>query len=365
MPRSVGGHEVTSLNEGAMRALQPLLDASHARRAAGRAADPAGGSLDASAELVHLCCVMHQRLMHHRRLQQSITQDHSLSEWPPRSAQMKSNQMKSAAADTPAAPDAAAAPSAEHLHAVAQTALAAAPMAAARLLASCGYWPPLLIPAATAASSSYAASSTSPRGVAVAAVPSLRAKLRWIRAAASRGTLFLADPVCTPPSLWSQLLAALADCGDGGICGSGSEDEDEGKGNASLGNGRRGAAHTEALAGLAECSPAGNGKTGAGPDGEVPLWVDGCTLLKLALLPPPTAANVAATLGAQLEPFLRQWMAEGWPCAPLITELRAQMRNAALALCWLLEEQPTLMARAGTMLGPEILLDAVRVVALT
>ena len=37
------------------------------------------------------------------------------------------------------------------------------------------------------------------------------------------------------------------------------------------------------------------------------------------------------------------------------------MRGAAPALCWLLEQRPTLMAQLA--LGPELLLDAIRVTA--
>ena len=63
----------------------------------------------------------------------------------------------------------------------------------------------------------------------------------------------------------------------------------------------------------------------------------------------------------QLESFVRHWLAQRWPLAALLAALRQSMQRAALALCWLLEHRPALIEAAG--LGPEILLDAIRVVA--
>ena len=51
----------------------------------------------------------------------------------------------------------------------------------------------------------------------------------------------------------------------------------------------------------------------------------------------------------------------GWPTERLVRALRAHMQSASLAICWLLEHRPKLMASAA--LGPELLLDAIRVVA--
>ena len=50
-----------------------------------------------------------------------------------------------------------------------------------------------------------------------------------------------------------------------------------------------------------------------------------------------------------------------WPLQLLVETLRAHMRTAAIAMCWLLEHRPALVARAG--LGPALLLDAVRIAA--
>jgi hypothetical protein len=101
------------------------------------------------------------------------------------------------------------------------------------------------------------------------------------------------------------------------------------------------------------------------PDGATASDVaDACLLLRLALLPPPPALDAldaACALGAQLEPFVRQWLSAGWPRRPLIAALRGRMLVAAPAVCWLLEHRPALMAKAA--LGPELLLDCIRVVA--
>ena len=55
------------------------------------------------------------------------------------------------------------------------------------------------------------------------------------------------------------------------------------------------------------------------------------------------------------------WLRQRWPNGPLLQALRNQMRGASLALCWLLEQRPALAAQVA--LGPELLLDAIRVVA--
>ena len=88
---------------------------------------------------------------------------------------------------------------------------------------------------------------------------------------------------------------------------------------------------------------------------------DARTLLTLALLPPPPCADPPAAIGAQLEVFLQHWLARGWSKRPLRATLRAHMRWASHALCWLIEHRPALVAQAA--LGPELLLDAIRVAA--
>ena len=120
---------------------------------------------------------------------------------------------------------------------------------------------------------------------------------------------------------------------------------------------------SDEASGAAPCIDGSGQPSVMGADAE--LCVDVCTLLKLALLPPPAEADAAAVLGGQLEPFLRHWLAASWPHAPLVAELRTQMKSASVAICWLLEKRPTLMADAQATLGSELLLDAVRVVALT
>jgi hypothetical protein len=108
-------------------------------------------------------------------------------------------------------------------------------------------------------------------------------------------------------------------------------------------------------------------------------------LLHLAMLPPPqanssgsdvfahrvgeggrgvdegggTLGHAAYVLGAALEVFLQYWLRQLWPLDELRRALRAQLHGSALALCWLLECRPALVAQAE--LGPELLLEAIRV----
>ena len=195
----------------------------------------------------------------------------------------------------------------------AHAALLAAPVPAARTLAQCGCWQPLVLAYAAETVSAAAALGTAAAARKLTRVEGgdivevdLPTRLAWLRAAAGHGALSLAQPSLTAPSVWSRLLGMLE---------------------------RPKQRHCE----------------------------DACTLVTLALLPPPPGVSEGAALGSQLEVFLRHWLTHGWPRKPLRTTLRANMRGAAPALCWLLEQRPTLMAQAA--LGPELLLDAIRIAA--
>ena len=213
-------------------------------------------------------------------------------------------------------------------------------------------------------------------------MPSLRARRRWLREAAARGALQLAERRRTPASEWERLLRACMQedsCGRGYTSDTSSDAAD-------------GAPESDELFTLEPLTPA----AGAGLLASVATWdalegdvpnmddpfgrfpnmddpnmddpdgatasdvADACLLLRLALLPPPPL-DAACALGAQLEPFVRRWLSAGWPRQPLIAELRGRMLVAAPAVCWLLEHRPALMAKAA--LGAELLLDCIRVVA--
>ena len=260
------------------------------------------------------------------------------------------------------------------LDAAARAALASAPADAARLLAAYGCWWLVLSPRATVRLS-------------------LRTRLRWLRASAARGALRLAERRTTPPAEWVRLLRACLQedssgngytgeggGGDDGECGG---DDDGGGGGtteldrvlaAATGDGDGHGVTSGAVLGSAapfyrQGAAAGSGLMPSArivvdddPDGATAADVaDASMLLRLALLPPPPSVDASAALGAQLEPFVRQWLASGWPRKALVAELRVRMQSTAPAVCWLLEHCPALMAKAA--LGPELLLDCIRVVA--
>ena len=206
------------------------------------------------------------------------------------------------------------------LDTVASAALSSAPIAAARILASTGSWRPLLLllpPIMTI--KTRLLHPTLP-------APTLRTRLLWLRAAAAQGALSLAPPSTTTPQMWMRLLSAVEPDGSAASSEEGSSQRE-----------------------------------------------DVLMLLTLALLPPPsfsskggaadggTRGAAAAALGGSLEVFLQYWLRQRWPNGPLLQALRNQMRGASLALCWLLEQRPALAAQVA--LGPELLLDAIRVVA--
>ena len=231
------------------------------------------------------------------------------------------------------------------LDATARAALNSAPRAAARILAATGSWQPLLFllpPSGDGWASSWPApTGHTIRGRVPVGVPSLRMRLEWLRAAAARDALSLAQHSRTSPQQWARLLAAVeTDGADGHMPDDASS---------------------------------------AGGAGRSRQCADTCMLLTLALLPQRTSARVetkvaahpvvgsgalgaeAEVLGATLEVFLVYWLRQPWPVARLAETLRTQMHGASRALCWLLEHRPELVAQAA--LGPELLLDAIRVAA--
>ena len=214
------------------------------------------------------------------------------------------------------------------------------------------------------------------RGAATA-VPSLRLRLAWLREACANGTLSLLPPRPTSSQQWAGVLAAVqVDGADGRMPSD------------------RRAASTNVLEAstMLEASQVGQAKEhdtadwlGEGlPEADSAVatarvsyqCADVRMLLTLALLPPlvshdrsePSSGSIgcvlgndAAALGTALEVFVRYWLAQSWPVQLLAATLRTQMRGAALALCWLLEHRPALIARVG--FGPGLLLDAVRIAA--
>jgi len=108
----------------------------------------------------------------------------------------------------------------------------------------------------------------------------------------------------------------------------------------------------------------------AGADGGGPECAKGRMLLRLCLLPTEqdctadtarrsaaSSADGAETRSAQLQVFLRHWLALGWPLDALRAELTAALPLAAPALLWLMHHRPTLLADVS--LGPHVLLAAI------
>lgn len=259
----------------------------------------------------------------------------------------------------------------DHLEATARAALASAPRLASRLLAATGFWQPLLflLPLDTTDLAKDDRGVASMRGGAggrrlPVGVPSLRARLTWLRETPAWDLVSLTPPAVTPPHQWARLVAAIEPDGADGHMPSdvidghsrldgrvdGLESADDGKASRH--------AADAACESSRQCA-------------------DTCLLLSLALLPPhmgtradggrarqvgsAALGTAAEALGAALEIFLKYWMRQPWPRARLAATLRAQMRGASLALCWLLEHRPEVIAQAS--LGPELLLDAIRVAA--
>ena len=359
--------------------------------------------------LIRLCCALHARLLQRGSLPmltsgtKTAVRADVYAAAAAAEAAAEADGGGAAAAAAPAAPAAAAAAAAPAAAAAAaahaalveeaaHAALVAAPAEAARILALCGYWwlvitPALVLPTTalsptTARRSTTALEPNTALSPSSQPMPSLRARLRWLREAAARGALQLAERRRTPASEWERLLRACMQedsCGRGYTSDTSSDAAD-------------GAPESDELFTLEPLTPA----AGAGLLASVATWdalegdvpnmddpfgrfpnmddpnmddpdgatasdvADACLLLRLALLPPPPL-DAACALGAQLEPFVRRWLSAGWPRQPLIAELRGRMLVAAPAVCWLLEHRPALMAKAA--LGAELLLDCIRVVA--
>ena len=226
--------------------------------------------------------------------------------------------------------------------AVAAAALASAPFTAARILATTGRWQSLLFLLPASEVEGAVATLLGSNAHASPRAPSFRTRLEWLRTAAAHGALSLAQPGLVPPHQWARLLAAI---------------EPDGADGHMPGDGKPVVAPGVDCSGSRQCA-------------------DTRMLLTLALLPPPdnesrtgdrasfgsgALGGSAAALGGALEVFLQYWVRQQWPRAPLVETLRAQMRGASLALCWLLEHRPEMVEQAA--LGPELLLDAIRVVA--
>lgn len=222
-------------------------------------------------------------------------------------------------------------------NAAALAALAVAPHEAGCILAECGRWQPLLL-------------HDSP-------FPALAERLRWLRHAASQGVIHLGGAAAIAPASWERLLNALtlvaphgpvplARDGDLVACHDyrpAAEDSSE----------RRHGGH------WGEESGADGGRSATAA-----LCADVRLMLRLALLLPPHSTPAAiepAVLGRRLEIFIGHWVAQGWPTETLLAELRAQIRGASIALCWLLEHRPRTLMRIS--LDSALLLDAVRVAA--
>lgn len=188
-----------------------------------------------------------------------------------------------------------------HVRAAALAALAADPIATGRILSLCGSWQLLLFEGSL--TDGPCSPTVRVAGELFAGRVELATKLQWLREASTHGALSLSEASTTPPEVWVLLLRAI----------------------------------------------------------EPSSCVDACTLLTLALLPPPPCSSPAAALGTQLEPFLGHWLLFGWPRPPLLSTLRVCMLEASLGLCWLLEHRPALMSALA--MPAEILLDAVRIVA--
>ena len=342
--------------------------------------------------LIRLCCALHARLL----LRGSLPMLTSGTKTAVRADVYAAAAPAEAAADAAATAAAAAAAAAAPLEEAAHAALVAAPADAARILALCGYWwlvlTPALVPPTTARSPTTARRSTTAHDGALEPntalspsappMPSLRARLRWLREAAARGTLQPAERR-TPPAEWSRLLRACMQEDSSGRGYTSDTSSDAGDGAPESDAPMPPAAFFGLLASVA--TREGNDPNMDDPNGRFPNMddqfgrfpnmddpdgatasdvADACLLLRLALLPPPPALDAldaACALGAQLEPFVRWWLSAGWPRRPLIAALRGRMLVAAPAVCWLLEHRPALMAKAA--LGPELLLDCIRVVA--
>jgi len=344
--------------------------------------------------LIRLCCALHARLL----LRGSLPMLTSGTKTAVRADVYAAAAPAEAAADAAATAAAAAAAAAAPLEEAAHAALVAAPADAARILALCGYWwlvlTPALVPPTTARSPTTARRSTTAHDGALEPntalspsappMPSLRARLRWLREAAARGTLQPAERR-TPPSEWARLLRACMqeDSSGRGYTSDTSSDAGDGAPESDPPMPPAACFLEQLLASVG--TREGNDPNMDAPNGSFPNMddqfgrfpnmddpdgatasdvADACLLLRLALLPPPPALDAldaACALGAQLEPFVRQWLSAGWPRRPLIAALRGRMLVAAPAVCWLLEHRPALMAKAA--LGPELLLDCIRVVA--
>lgn len=282
------------------------------------------------------------------------------------------------------------------MEAVAAVALTSAPLGAAKILAKSGCWFPLLFSAPMLAAPLLPTAASATRAAAPhLAVPCLRQRLKWLREAAAEDSVLdlVWPPFEVSPQLWARVLAAVEQDGADGHM------PDDRSGAAA--GGRGGAASTESLGWVKEeGEAAGPGMMAFEAEEETDAAIaaiatarasyqcaDVQMLLTLALLlprspqvTPPVAASpqgpavgsgggalgvgrgsAPATLGRALEVFLRYWLRQAWPLRLFNETLRTQMRGASLALCWLLEHRPALVARAS--LSPTLLLDAVRIAA--